>query len=102
MEMHNYTWKVGLEYTSRTTMRTNRPLSENTVIIDLLDGRRYHVDAIYPAKPIDKEFSTLPDTVVHSWPDGSLTEDELTKLRVRAAYQPSEFSCPLEAVVFDV
>ena len=102
MKTHDYTWKIGLQYSSNTKLSTNKPLSENTVIIDLLDGHRYQVSAIYPAKAKDKEWSFLPDTVVHTWPAGALSEDELTKLRERAGYKPKEYSFPLEAVVFDV
>ena len=102
MEKHEYTWKIGLQYSSNTKLSTNRPLSENAVIIDLLDGHRYQVGAIYPAMAKDKEWSFLPDTVVHTWPAGSLSEGELTKLRERAGYKPNEYSFPLEAVVFDV
>jgi len=46
--MHEYTWKMGFEYSSNTTLTTNKPLTENTVIIDLYDGHRYRVQAIKP------------------------------------------------------
>jgi hypothetical protein len=34
------------------------------------------------------------------WPDGLLSEEELTKLRERAKYTPDECSHPLADVVF--
>jgi hypothetical protein len=68
METHDYTWKIGLQFSSRTKLRTNKPLTENTVLIDLYDGHRYVVQAICPAKPRDKEWDFLPDTVVHTCP----------------------------------
>ena len=103
MKTHDYTWKMGLEYSSRTRLRTNKPLVENMVLIDLYDGRRYLVQAIYPAKPGDKEADFLPDTVVHTWPVGSpLSEDELIKLHKRAGYTPAEFGGPHLDVVFEV
>ena len=70
------------------------------MLIDLYDGNRYVVQAIYPAKPKDKEWSFLPDTVMHTWPAGFLPEDELGKLRERARYIPDEFCGPLADVVF--
>jgi hypothetical protein len=99
---HEYTWKMGLEFSSRTRLRTNRPLAENTVLIDLYDGHRYVVQGIYPAKPRDKEWDFLPDTVVHTWPVGSLSENELSKLRERAKYTPDELCAPLGDVVFEL
>ena len=102
METHDYTWKIGLQFSSRTGLRTNKPLAENMVLIDLFDGHRYLVQAIYPAKPKDKEWDLLPDTVVHTWPVGTLSEDELSKLRERAKYTPDEFCGPLGDVVFEV
>ena len=102
MEMHEYTWKIGLQFSSRTRLRTNKPLAENTVLIDLYDGHRYAVQAICPAKPRDKEWHFLPDTVVHTWPVGSLSEDELSKLRERAHYTPPGFGYPLANVVFEL
>jgi hypothetical protein len=102
METHDYTWKIGLQFSSGTELRTNKPLAENMVLIDLYDGHRYLVQAIYQAKPRDKEWGFLPDTVVHTWPAGSLSADELSKLRERAHYTPPEFGCPLADVVFDL
>jgi hypothetical protein len=100
METHDYTWKIGLQFSSRTKLQTNKPLTENTVLIDLYDGHRYLVQAICPAKPRDKEWDFLPDTVVHTWPVGSLPEDELSKLRDRAHYTPDELAGPLGDVIF--
>jgi len=51
MNTHEYTWKMGLEYCSRTKLRTNRPLAENVVLTDLYNGQRYLVQAIYPRIP---------------------------------------------------
>lgn len=102
MKMYDYTWKIGLQFASRTKLQTNKPLAENTVLIDLYDGHRYLVQAIYPAKPTDKEWAFLPDTIVHTWPAGSLSENELRKLRERARYTPPEFSGPRADVVFEL
>src|SRR5260370_10198028 len=100
MTTQEYTWKNGLQFSSCTKFRANKPMTENTVLIDLYDGNRYLVQAIYPAKPRDKEWSFLPDTVMHTWPAGSLPEDELRKLRERAKYAVDELSGPLADVVF--
>jgi len=100
MTTYNYTWKCGLEFSSSTKLSTNKPLTENTIIIDLFDGRRYQVRAIYPAKTKDKNWSFLPDTVVHAWPAASLPGDQLKRLRERAKYIPDECCGPLADVVF--
>ena len=97
---HEYTWKCGIQLTSRTTMRTNKPLSVNAIIADLLDGSRFVVRSIYRAKPSDREWSNMPEIVVHVWPLTRLTENELAKLRDRARYEPSDFAYPLEDIVF--
>lgn len=96
---HEYTWKVGLQFSSATTMRTDTPVTKNTVITDLFDGHRYRVFAIYPAKPTDKEWSSMPDTVLHVWPVEAMPANELSKLRERAQYAPDAFSGPLADVV---
>lgn len=98
--MQEYTWKNGLQFSSSTEFRANKPVTKNTMLIDLFDGNRYLVEAIYPAKPKDKEWSFLPDTVMHTWPAGSLPEDELSKLREKAKYTPDEFCSPLADIVF--
>lgn len=102
MEKYDYTWKIGLQFSSNTKLQTNKALTENTVLIDLYDGHRYLVHAIYPAKPTDKEWTFLPDTVVHTWPVGSLSEDELGKLRKRAKHTPPGFCGLLADVVFEL
>lgn len=81
-------------------MTTNKPLTPNTVIADLLDGSRFVVHSIYPAKASDKEWTMMPDTVVHVWPITRLAEPELTELRAKARYAPSEFPYHLQDVVF--
>jgi hypothetical protein len=100
MQTHEYTWKMGFEYCSNTTLKTNKALTKNTVIIDLYDGHRYRIQAIYPAKAKDKVWAFMPDTVVHTWPLAPLPQDELDKLRERAEYKPDEYCLPLGDVVF--
>ncbi len=103
MKTHEYTWKMGLEYSSRTKLRTNKPLAENMVLIDMYNGHRYLVQSIYPANPGDREADFLPDTVVHTWPVGSpLSEDQLLKLHERAHYTPPKFGGPQLDVVFEL
>jgi hypothetical protein len=95
-----YTWKIGVEYWSRRSLRTNRALTENTTLIDLFDGHRYAVQMIFPAGPKDREFDVMPDTAIQTWPAGKLSEEELASLRARAQYTPNEFCQPLGDVVF--
>jgi len=95
-----YTWKIGVEHWSRRSLTTNRALAENTVLIDLYDGHRYAVQAIFPAGPKDREFEMMPDTAIQTWPAGAVSEDELASLRARAHFVPDESSQPLGDVVF--
>jgi hypothetical protein len=95
-----YTWKIGVEYCSRRSLRTSRALTENTILIDLFDGHRYAVQMIFPAGPKDREFEIMPETAIQTWPAGSLSEDELATLRARANYVPDEFCGPHADVVF--
>jgi hypothetical protein len=81
-------------------MRTNKPVSKDTVVVDLYDGHRYVVLAVYPAKATDREWSTMPETVMHAWPAGAVTDDELSALREKTKYAPQEFGGPFEDVVF--
>jgi hypothetical protein len=95
-----YTWKIGVEYWSRRSLRTNRALTENTTLIDLFDGHRYAVQMIFPAGTKDREFEIMPETAIQTWPAGSLSEDELATLRARANYVPDEYCGPHADVVF--
>jgi len=98
METHNYVWKIGLQFSSNVTLRTNKPVTEDTVLIDLYDGHKYLVQTVYPAT--DREWPSTPEKVMQTWPIGSLTEDELSKIRDRAQYTPDELAGPLGDVVF--
>jgi hypothetical protein len=95
-----YTWKIGVEYWSRRSLRTNRALTDNTMLIDLFDGHRYAVQMIFPAGRKDREFEIMPETAIQTWPSGSLSEEELATLRARANYVPDEFCGPHADVVF--
>lgn len=95
-----YTWKISVEYCSRRSLRTSRALAENTMLIDLYDGHRYAVQAVFPAGPKDREFEIMPETAIQTWPAGALSEEELATLRARANYVPDEFCGPHADVVF--
>ncbi len=100
IDAREYTWKIGLEHSSSRKLETSRPVPENAVLIDLYDGHQYRVQAIHPAGPADREWPFLPDTVIHTFPAGSLTEDELSALRKKARYAPNERCGPLGDMVF--
>ena len=102
MARHEYTWKLGFQISSAVKLRTNKPLDQGTVLIDLYDGRKHAVQAIYPAKPADKEWSDLPDTVVHTFPVGAVPDSELVELRERTQYTPPPYAAPFLDVVFFV
>ncbi len=100
METYEYTWKIGIEHATGRALNTNRPVVENTVLFDLYTGHRYLVQKVYGAQPKDKIWSQMPDTAIQTWPVGTLTEDELSGLRERVQYMPSESSRPFEDIVF--
>jgi hypothetical protein len=95
-----YTWKIGVEYWSRRSLRTNRALTDNTMLIDLFDGHRYVVQMIFQAGPKDREFEIMPETAIQTWPAGTLSKEELATLRAMAKYVPDEFCEPHADVVF--
>ncbi len=99
-QLFEYTWKIGVEYRSRRSLRTSRALTKNTLLIDLFDGHRYAVQMIFPAGPKDREFDIIPETAIQTWPAGTLSEEELATLRARANYVPDEFCGPHADVVF--
>jgi hypothetical protein len=100
MEIYDYTWKIGIEHATGRALKTNRPVVENTVLIDLYTGDRYVVQRVYEAQPKDKVWPQIPSTAIHTWPIGTLREDDLRGLRERVHYMPSEFSRPFDDMVF--
>jgi hypothetical protein len=100
MATHAYTWKIGLEIYSNRQLDTNKPVGENTLLLDLFNGKKYLVQAVYKAGPNDREWAFLPDTVIHTWPAGLLSEPDLKELRARAKYTPNEFCGPYGDIVF--
>jgi hypothetical protein len=100
MSAFKYTWKHGIQHTSSTELKTNKPLKENIILVDLFNGDKYSVLKIYAAKPNDRAWNMMPDTVAHTWFAGTLPEDELKALRERAGYVPDSFCRPFGDVVF--
>jgi hypothetical protein len=101
MITYDYTWKIGFEFSSNRKLQTDRPVTEETILIDLYNGHRHRTQATCPAKPTDRDWPFLPDTVMHTWVIGSLSEDALRKLREMAKYVPDEFCNPFKDVVFE-
>jgi hypothetical protein len=100
METYDYTWKIGIEHATGRALNTNRPLVENTILIDLYTGRGYLVQKVYAAQPKDKIWFQMPDAAIQTWPVGTLTQDELSGLREKVRYILSESSRPFDDMVF--
>ena len=95
-----YTWKHGIQFTSYTILKTNRPLEVGTVMVDLCTGEKYKILSIEKAKPNDRAFESFPEDVVQTWEAGKCREDELAKHREKAGYKPIEACKPFLDVVF--
>lgn len=95
-----YTWKHGVEFTSDTTLKTDRPLEVGKVLVDLCTGQRYQVLTIAKAKENDRAFATFPEDVLHTWDAGSCSEEELARLREKEGYTVTEDCKPFLDVVF--
>src|SRR5712692_11829033 len=89
-----YTWKHGVQLTSYTTLKTNRPLEVGKVLVDLCTGEKYQVLAIGKAKEDDRAFAMFPEDVVQTWPAGACKEEELAQLRDKAGYTFTETCKP--------
>jgi hypothetical protein len=96
-EKYEYTWKIGVEANSSAILATDRPLSEDVVLVDLYNGKKYWVEAVHAAKESDSGSRSKP--VAHTWPVGSVQEDELSELRAKARYVRDEYSLPLADIV---
>ena len=99
MAAYEYTLKVGVQLSSHTILRTSKPFTERVALIDLYDGQRYRVQAVYPAREHDLEWNTMPKTVVHLWVAGYLSSAELASLREHEQYVANELFKPFDHVV---
>jgi hypothetical protein len=73
---------------------------EGTILTDLFDGRLYRVTRFYKASATDRFQNVMPETVMHTWPAGSLSEEQLTNLRNQENYSRVWQSLPLDHMVF--
>jgi hypothetical protein len=94
MYRHVYEWDPGpIRWTDK--FKADRPVPERTILFDLLRGDMLFVEEISSAGSPD-----MPRPVMRTRPVGTLTQDKLSKLRKRANYAPTDYSLPLEEVVF--
>jgi hypothetical protein len=100
MAAYEYTLKVGVQAASSTTLRTTKPVTERVTIVDLYDGQRYRVQAVYKAREGEREWNTMPETVVQLWHSGHVNGAELARLREREHYIANEQFGPFDCVVF--
>jgi len=100
MPSKDYTLKVGVQVSSNRELKfwTEQP-TVNSLICDLFNGRLFRVLSIHAAKELDREVPTMPETVIHLWPAGSVTEDVLKSLRVRMKFDSANVRMPFEDVV---
>lgn len=100
MEIYEYTLKVGVQGASSKTLHTTKPVTERVTIVDLYDGQRYRVQAVYTAREHDRGQNSMPETVVHLWHYGHVTSVQLARLREREHYVVNELLGPFDIVVF--
>jgi hypothetical protein len=100
MELYEYTLKVGVQGASSKTLRTTKPVTERVTIVDLYDGQRYRVQAVYKAREHDRQSNAMPETVVHLWHYGHVTSVQLARLRERERYVVNEQFGPFDYIVF--
>ena len=96
---HKYTWKIGVELGANRQLAMSKPLVPDVCLADLYNGRRFLVQAVFDAKPIDTAGPHMPRRVIQTWPFGTLTPDQLSALRARHKYTPSEADAPLTDIV---
>jgi hypothetical protein len=99
-QTHNYTLKVGIQHSSNVSIETSAPLVKDAIVTRLHDGKRYVATSIYPAKDFDRAVSAMPASVVHLWPMGSLSDDELRLLRDKENYDPCDQVFEWDRIVF--
>ena len=100
MAAYEYTLKVGVQAASSTTLHTTKPVTERVTIVDLYDGQRYRVQAVYKAREGEREWSTMPETVVHLGHSGHVNSAELARLRDQEHYIVDGRFGPFDYVVF--
>jgi hypothetical protein len=100
MKTHSYTLKVGIQHSSNVFIETTAPVVKDAIVTRLLDGKRFVAMSIYPAKDFDRAVSAMPETVLHLWPMGSLSDDELRLLREKAKYTPRGYEREWDDFVF--
>ncbi len=88
--VYKYTWKHGISFTSNIQVEFLRPLLQGMIFVDLSNGRTYRVHSLYKAKEMDRLHKGMPEDVVHTFPAGSLSDEELAALRKKHHFQPNE------------
>jgi hypothetical protein len=94
MKTHIYEWDMR-NVPSVDRFTANRPVPEKALLLDLLRGDIHFVEEIFAAAPPD-----WPRPIMHTRRTGTLTDDQLTKLRKRAGYVQTDYALPLDDLVF--
>jgi hypothetical protein len=94
---YEYTWRIGVESNPSAMLATDKPLSEDVILVDLFNGNKYWVQTI--SEPKEAEPGSRRKPVAHTWSVGSVFEDELRALRQKARYTLDEYSVPLADIV---
>jgi hypothetical protein len=98
---HEYTWKIGMEFTTNRQLQVDRPVFEGAVLVDLLTGDRYLVERMYDARLEEKFVSIMPDRAIRTRAVEPLSTEDLDKLRTRAGYVPDSNCQPFGNLVFE-
>jgi len=71
--------------------RADRPVPENALLLDPLDGQKFLVEEIC---------LVVPKPIMRTRSAGRLNTDQLMRLRKRANYVPNEYCLPLDTILF--
>jgi len=100
MDSYEYTWKIGSQSIANKSLRTNRPLEENLLLVDLFDGKRYLVLKVFEIVSAQKMWSHMPNQAIQTSHYDELNEDDLRSVRSQAKYRRDQFSRPFTDIIF--
>ena len=100
MSSYEYSWKTDGEPIANKSLRTNKPLEENVLLVDLFDGKRYLVSKIFEIEADKKLWSHMPTPAIQTSHYDELSDESLGLVRSQASYTRDEFSQPFTDIVF--
>ena len=100
--MYTYTWKHEISILSNRSLEFPEPLVVGTIFVDLQNGKAYRVHHVGKAKDLDRKVSQMPDEVVQTFSAGTISEENLTALRVKHKYEPEGLEPNFDFAILDI